>query len=211
METYERILAENPDNAKALQKLGWLHHQDSSEPFQNQELAIQYLTKSLEAGTCLRGVLRCPEMNVLPDPSDADSWNMLGRAYVASLMYKKAYKAYHQTALSHGHNSTFWCSIGVLYSQVNQSLDAFDAYSRAIRINPHVPEVWFNLGSLYESNNQTSDAIYGYAHAAELAPNNPTITQRLQLLKTTHTTEDQLPDPAASILPPIAELVPKAS
>ena len=52
-ETYERILAENPDNAKALQKLGWLHHQDGSKPFQNQELAIQYLTKSLKASTCL--------------------------------------------------------------------------------------------------------------------------------------------------------------
>jgi tetratricopeptide (TPR) repeat protein len=54
-------------------------------------------------------------------------------------------------------NPTFWCSIGVLYFQINQYRDALDAYSRAIRINPYILEVWFNLGSLYEScNNQIS-------------------------------------------------------
>ena len=39
----------NPNHAKVLQQLGWLYHQPGA-PFQNQELAIQYLTKSLEAG-----------------------------------------------------------------------------------------------------------------------------------------------------------------
>ena len=42
-------MQENPNHAKVLQQLGWLYHQDGSS-FQNQELAIQYLTKSLEAG-----------------------------------------------------------------------------------------------------------------------------------------------------------------
>ena len=48
-EAYERVVADNPNHAKVLQQLGWLYHQDGST-FQNQELAIQYLTKSLEAG-----------------------------------------------------------------------------------------------------------------------------------------------------------------
>jgi glucose repression mediator protein len=48
-EAYERVVAENPVHAKVLQQLGWLFHQDGP-PFQNQDLAIQYLTKSLEAG-----------------------------------------------------------------------------------------------------------------------------------------------------------------
>ena len=53
---------------------------------------------------------------------------------------------------------SFWCSIGVLYFQINQFRDALDAYSRAIRINPYISEVWFDLGSLYEScNNQISN------------------------------------------------------
>lgn len=49
---YERVVEENPNHAKVLQQLGWLYHQQGA-PFQNQELAIQYLTKSLEAGKFL--------------------------------------------------------------------------------------------------------------------------------------------------------------
>lgn len=49
---YERVVEENPNHAKVLQQLGWLYHQQGA-PFQNQDLAIQYLTKSLEAGESL--------------------------------------------------------------------------------------------------------------------------------------------------------------
>lgn len=56
-DAYERVVQENPNHAKVLQQLGWLYHQDGSS-FQNQELAIQYLTKSLEAGTWTLGFKR---------------------------------------------------------------------------------------------------------------------------------------------------------
>ncbi|KAF7437305.1 hypothetical protein PC9H_004144 [Pleurotus ostreatus] len=175
-DAYERVVADNPSHAKVLQQLGWLYHQDGSS-FQNQELAIQYLTKSLEA-----------------DSSDAQSWYLLGRAYMAGQKYNKAYEAYQQAVYRDGRNPTFWCSIGVLYFQINQFRDALDAYSRAIRINPYISEVWFDLGSLYEScNNQISDAIDAYARASELDPGNHVISQRLQLLKTAQATGGQLP------------------
>ncbi|KAL4254529.1 hypothetical protein ABKN59_003203 [Abortiporus biennis] len=175
-DAYERVVRENDKHAKVLQQLGWLYHQDGSS-FQNQDLAIQYLTKSLEA-----------------DPSDAQSWYLLGRAYMAGQKYNKAYEAYQQAVYRDGRNPTFWCSIGVLYFQINQYRDALDAYSRAIRINPYISEVWFDLGSLYEScNNQISDAIDAYARAAELDPTNAAITQRLQLLRTAQATGGQLP------------------
>ncbi|KAJ3802555.1 TPR-like protein [Lentinula aff. detonsa] len=175
-DAYERVVADNPVHAKVLQQLGWLYHQDGSG-FQNQELAIQYLTKSLEA-----------------DSSDAQSWYLLGRAYMAGQKYNKAYEAYQQAVYRDGRNPTFWCSIGVLYFQINQFRDALDAYSRAIRINPYISEVWFDLGSLYEScNNQISDAIDAYARASELDPGNVMISNRLQLLKTAQATGGQLP------------------
>ncbi|KAH9921315.1 uncharacterized protein B0H18DRAFT_936074 [Fomitopsis serialis] len=175
-DAYERVVRDNPGHAKVLQQLGWLYHQDGSS-FQNQELAIQYLTKSLEA-----------------DPTDAQSWYLLGRAYMAGQKYNKAYEAYQQAVYRDGRNPTFWCSIGVLYFQINQYRDALDAYSRAIRINPYISEVWFDLGSLYEScNNQISDAIDAYARAAELDPSNTAITQRLGLLKQAQATGSALP------------------
>ncbi|KAJ7789464.1 TPR-like protein [Mycena olivaceomarginata] len=175
-DAYERVVTDNPSHAKVLQQLGWLYHQDGSS-FQNQDLAIQYLTKSLEA-----------------DPSDAQSWYLLGRAYMAGQKYNKAYEAYQQAVYRDGRNPTFWCSIGVLYFQINQYRDALDAYSRAIRINPYISEVWFDLGSLYEScNNQISDAIDAYARASELDPTNPVISQRLALLKNAQATGGQVP------------------
>lgn len=62
--------------------------------------------------------------------------------------YSKAYEAYQQAVYRDGRNPTFWCSIGVLYYQINQYRDALDAYSRAIRLNPSISEVWYDLGTL---------------------------------------------------------------
>ena len=113
---------------------------------------------------------------------------------MAGQKYNKAYEAYQQAVYRDGRNPTFWCSIGVLYFQINQYRDALDAYSRAIRINPYISEVWFDLGSLYEScNNQISDAIDAYARAAELDPSNVAIAQRLALLKNAQATGQALP------------------
>ncbi|KAI0040507.1 TPR-like protein [Auriscalpium vulgare] len=153
-EAYEHVVQENPAHAKVLQQLGWLYHQDGPN-FQNQDVAIQYLTKSLEA-----------------DPADAQSWYLLGRAYMAGQKYNKAYEAYQQAVYRDGRNPTFWCSIGVLYFQINQYRDALDAYS-----------LWFDLGN----------AIDAYARAAELDPNNQAITQRLSLLRHSQATGAQLP------------------
>ncbi|SNX86681.1 probable TPR-containing protein Mql1 [Melanopsichium pennsylvanicum] len=176
-EAYERVLAENPNHAKVLQQLGWLYHL-SNAGFNNQERAIQFLTKSLES-----------------DPNDAQSWYLLGRAYMAGQNYNKAYEAYQQAVYRDGKNPTFWCSIGVLYYQINQYRDALDAYSRAIRLNPYISEVWFDLGSLYEAcNNQISDAIHAYERAADLDPDNPQIQQRLHLLRNAEAKGGELPE-----------------
>src|SRR5690554_1319404 len=45
-----RVLDSDPGHAKVLQQLGWLHHQQS-DSFNSQELAIEYLEKSVGSGT----------------------------------------------------------------------------------------------------------------------------------------------------------------
>ncbi|KAL9037413.1 MAG: hypothetical protein Q9180_003729 [Flavoplaca navasiana] len=163
---YRRVLDRDPNHAKVLQQLGWLHHQQSTA-FSSQEHAIEYLEKSVSS-----------------DNSDAQSWYLLGRCYMSQQKYSKAYEAYQQAVYRDGRNPTFWCSIGVLYYQINQYRDALDAYSRAIRLNPYISEVWYDLGTLYEScNNQTADALDAYQRAADLDPSNVHIKARLQLLR----------------------------
>ncbi|KAF2636423.1 TPR-like protein [Massarina eburnea CBS 473.64] len=163
---YRRVLERDPNHAKVLQQLGWLHHQQSTN-YASQEQAIEYLEKS-----------------VASDQTDAQSWYLLGRCYMSQQKYPKAYEAYQQAVYRDGRNPTFWCSIGVLYYQINQYRDALDAYSRAIRLNPNISEVWYDLGTLYEScNNQTADALDAYQRAADLDPSNVHIKARLQLLQ----------------------------
>ncbi|KAF9258046.1 TPR-like protein [Marasmius fiardii PR-910] len=164
---YECALSENSEHAKVLQQLGWLYHQNECS-FQNHDLAIQYLDRSVEA-----------------DSSDTLSWYLLGRVYSGPLRKcSKAYEAYQQAVYRDGRNPASWCSIGALYFQTNQFRDALDAYSRAIRIDPFMPEVWFNLGLLYECcNDQISDAIDSYARALELDPGNAMISERLESLR----------------------------
>lgn len=47
---YHKVLQSDPNHAKVLQQLGWLHHQQSDD-FQSQELAIEYLEKSVSSGS----------------------------------------------------------------------------------------------------------------------------------------------------------------
>lgn len=46
---YRRVLERDPNHAKVLQQLGWLHHQQSNS-FSSQEQAIDYLEKSVSSG-----------------------------------------------------------------------------------------------------------------------------------------------------------------
>lgn len=43
------MLDRDPNHAKVLQQLGWLHHQESSE-YGAQEQAIEFLEKSVNSG-----------------------------------------------------------------------------------------------------------------------------------------------------------------
>lgn len=133
---------------------------------------------------CLAGNSKLIVLSPNIDPSDAQSWYLLGRAYMNSQEYKRAYEAYQQAVYRDGHDPKFWISIGILYSQIPQFNDALDAYSRAVRLNPYIPESWFNLGSLYETcNKQFKDAMDAYERASELDPIDTAVKERFDLLK----------------------------
>lgn len=118
--------------------------------------------------------------------------------------FGKAYEAYQQAVYRDGKNPAFWCSIGVLYYNINQYHDALDAYSRAIRIHPYLAEVWYNLGALYEAcNDQMTDAIDAYQRTLQLDPSNAVVAQRLNEIRDHQTSGVPLspPPPPRDISP----------
>eukprot|EP01028_Stygiella_incarcerata_P000660 TRINITY_DN1099_c0_g1_i3.p1 TRINITY_DN1099_c0_g1~~TRINITY_DN1099_c0_g1_i3.p1 ORF type:complete len:495 (+),score=117.97 TRINITY_DN1099_c0_g1_i3:716-2200(+) len=159
---YEEILEARPDHAKALQQLGWIHQQ-SSDP-EERELAISYLTKSAE---------------FVPD---AETWYMLGRAYMSKRDFSKAYDAYRNAVGIDSTNAVIWCSVGVLFFEMERYRDALEAYTRAIHLNPRFSEVWFDLGTLYEACQQIRDALDAYKRAAELDQDNKEVQMRIEML-----------------------------
>ena len=108
-DAYENVLKLNPNHAKVLQQLGWLYHHNTQ--WGNQDVAISYLMRSIDA-----------------DQNDGQTWYLLGRCYMAQQKYRKAYDAYQQAVYRDGRNPTFWCSIGVLYYQINQVCLSFFVY-----------------------------------------------------------------------------------
>ncbi|KAI3481677.1 hypothetical protein L1887_55810 [Cichorium endivia] len=117
----------------------------------------------------------------------------------------RAYEAYQQAVYRDGKNPTFWCSIGVLYYQINQLPATPSTPTRVPSAStPTSRMVWFDLGSLYEAcNNQISDAIHAYERAADLDPDNPQIQQRLQLLRNAEAKGGELPEAPRSSGRPI--------
>lgn len=184
-EAYERVLSENTDHAKVLQQLGGLYMHPSCE-FADQEKAMDLLHQSLNS-----------------DQGDAQTWYLLGRAYMSSKDYSKAYDAYQQAVYRDGKNPVLWCSIGILYFLIGQYHDALGAFSRSIRLHPYIPEVWFNLGILYEScNNQISDAVDAYRRMLELEPENAVVQKRLGLLQSAESSGQSVPQiPAPKDMP----------
>ncbi|KAF8831960.1 hypothetical protein HHX47_DHR1000836 [Lentinula edodes] len=173
---YENALRHNPTSLSGLTRIARIK-QDFSKFLNNEALAIKHFTNCIEA-----------------DPSDAQSWYLLGRAYLDNHNYTKASETFWEAVQRDDGNPIFWCAIGALYSHIDQNHSALDAYSRALHINPYISEAWLGLGGLYEKcGNQTSDAITAYTRASSLDPGNRMISNRLQLLTAAQTTVGPLP------------------
>lgn len=108
--------------------------------------------------------------------------------------YPKAYEAYQQAVYRDGRNPTFWCSIGVLYYQINQYRDALDAYSRAIRLNPYISEVWYDLGTLVSRSYPQCNDVWKLTSIST----NPATTRPMMLLMPTNGRRSWIPPTSTS-------------
>jgi tetratricopeptide (TPR) repeat protein len=169
IKSFGKSLEYNPENAKSLQQLGWLH-------------CIK--------GENLQAALDCLKRATELKPQDGLGWYLLGRCYIARNQRELAYKAYEKAIDMDPHNPNAWCSLGVLCYQMGETADALDAFMCAIKIDPNYCEVWHNVGTLYDSCNQVADALDAYQKALELGANSHVINQRIRVLMQKQQMED---------------------
>jgi len=82
-ELYERVLQENPNNARIMTQLGWLHHHEGAVyPNPNSTVCGTGNANPTAPGTEFYSIEKAIEYlkrSVLLDPSDPHPWYLLGR------------------------------------------------------------------------------------------------------------------------------------
>lgn len=148
MKAYKHALTLDETNLKALQCAGWLSFQIDK----NGE-ALDYLIRA----------------NLISD-EDPNITYMISRCYLKAKQYSKAYECLHKCITKEPKNSTFWCSLGILFAEMNQVKSAHECFTNALHFNPTNAENFFNMGCLYELCSQPIDAIVMHEKAIELQP-----------------------------------------
>jgi len=148
VKAYKHALTLDETNLKALQCAGWLSFQIDK----NGE-ALDYLIRA----------------NLISD-EDPNITYMISRCYLKAKQYSKAYECLHKCITKEPKNSTFWCSLGILFAEMNQVKSAHECFTNALHFNPTNAENFFNMGCLYELCSQPIDAIVMHEKAIELQP-----------------------------------------
>jgi len=100
MKAYKQALTLDENNIISLQCIGWLS-------FQLEKLkdALTYINKA----------------NLINE-DDTDILYMKARCYLKQKQYSHSYDCLNKCLTLDGENSTFWCSLGILFAEMNQVL-----------------------------------------------------------------------------------------
>ena len=143
------MLEGNSENAKAMQHLGRLYHQENPSR-ENQDRAIGYLERSVAFGKCFvigpGGGLHTSWSDV--DKSNARSWYLLGCSYLSRQWLPKAHEAFQQAIHRDRKNVDYWTSLGALNVKLKLYGEAQNAYDTAIQLDRMRVESWVNMGNL---------------------------------------------------------------
>lgn len=155
LEAFERVLAVNPGNVRAMTQAGAVLAKKEMYP-----QAVAYLTRAIQAeSTC------------------GEAWADLAHSYVMTDDLQKAYQAY-QSALSHLPNPkdpNLWYGIGLLYDRYGSLDHALEAFLLVLSIAPdfeRADEVCFCIGIIYKEQQHFDDALK-YFNKVVVAANPP--------------------------------------
>jgi Flp pilus assembly protein TadD len=149
---YKKIIELSPNNAHALNNLGFLY----AEYGVNRKLAQEL---------CQKAVYLAPDNPVFRDSLGWAAFKN-GEFHTAELELKKALQLRHEFYEAHYHLATVYYSLA-------QLVEAAEHYEKAIKLNPNAAEALNNLAYLYAEQNINSKRSLELAEKANvLEPNN---------------------------------------
>ena len=98
MQTYKYALILDENNYRAMQCIGWLCFQ-----LDKINEALEHLNKA----------------SLLND-NEANTQYMKARCYLKLSQHNKAYECLHKCINKDSSNSTYWCSLGILFAELTQ-------------------------------------------------------------------------------------------
>eukprot|EP00178_Gracilaria_changii_P016717 TRINITY_DN48024_c0_g1_i1.p1 TRINITY_DN48024_c0_g1~~TRINITY_DN48024_c0_g1_i1.p1 ORF type:complete len:1424 (+),score=205.98 TRINITY_DN48024_c0_g1_i1:788-5059(+) len=155
LSAFERVLAVNPNNVRAMTQAGAVLAKKEC-----YHEAIGYLQRAINA-----------------DDSCGETWAILAHCYVMTDDLQKAYQAY-QNALSNLPNPrdpNLWYGIGLLYDRYGSLDNALEAFLAVLSISPdfeRADEVCFCIGIIYKEQQKFDEALK-YFNRVVVASNPP--------------------------------------
>lgn len=155
LEAFERVLAVNPNNVRAMTQAGAVLAKKECYP-----QAVSYLQRAIAA-----------------DASCGEAWAVLAHCYVMTDDLQKAYQAY-QSALNNLPNPrdpNLWYGIGLLYDRYGSLDNALEAFLAVLSISPdfeRADEVCFCIGIIYKEQQKFDEALK-YFNKVVVAANPP--------------------------------------
>lgn len=188
------ILAEIPDQPKALSLLGLIHHQKgelikaagylkrviAGAPFDpltsyNYGVILSQLDHTQEALAVFNEVLS--RHRAFPE-----AHFMLGNIYYGQQQYAQAADHYQQATGLNPQYHDAWFNLGIAHKQLLQYDLAAGAFRQALNALPdHVPSL-FQMGLVLQAQERTEEAIVAFRRVLALTPEDPLICQNLGIL-----------------------------
>jgi tetratricopeptide (TPR) repeat protein len=113
------------------------------------------------------------------EPKHKDSWNNLGRAYLALGKYDDAISAFHKQIDINQFDEFAYNNLGLAYQSQQKYDDAAAAYKKQLEVNPLDQFAHANLGSMYLEQKKFDVAAPELERAVQITPQNPGLEANL--------------------------------
>lgn len=145
---YRQVLATDPNQPNALERLGVLAHQVG-----RHDLAVEYITKAIQSYG-----------------AEAAFHNNLGEAYRALQKFPEAMACYRQALQLQPDGAEAHNNLGLVLAVQRQFDEATACFQRAVQLKPEFAEAHNNMGAVLQDQKRASAAVAWHQRAVQLKP-----------------------------------------